>query len=222
MKYKLCVAAILSIVNFTSLAAMNKVVDEQRPIKTINFAKIYFTGAVTINKIMSLSSIIDEISQKYKATTEVQLYINSNGGDIDAGKIAYQIIKDSPIPVTTINMSSVESSATLIYCGANKRMVMNNSVFLLHAPRVQNAPEKSIGEDVLDERNEFNNRYRDLMKNIYKTCTNLTDEQIEKVTYSEDNHMLLDNKRALAVGIATGEISNFQPADVAYYINDKN
>ncbi|MEB6532993.1 ATP-dependent Clp protease proteolytic subunit [Pantoea stewartii] len=120
MKYIFCAAAVFVLTSFTSQAAMNKVVDEKRPPNTVKTVKIAFTGAITQNKIMALSAAIDEIAQNYKAATEIQLYLTSPGGDVDAGKMGYQIVKDSPIPVTTVNMSSVESSATLIYCGAKE------------------------------------------------------------------------------------------------------
>lgn len=222
MKYIFCAAAVFVLTSFTSQAAMNKVVDEKRPPNTVKTVKIAFTGAITQNKIMALSAAIDEIAQNYKAATEIQLYLTSPGGDVDAGKMGYQIVKDSPIPVATVNMSSVESSATLIYCGAKKRLTMDDSIFLLHAPTIHDARDRDFSENMLVEKNEFNSRFRNIIKNIYHTCTNLTDDQIDKITYSEDNHMLLDNQHALAVGIATGGLSHFMPADAAYYIHDNN
>ncbi|MEJ1268099.1 hypothetical protein WDV93_15635 [Pantoea ananatis] len=110
----------------------------------------------------------------------------------------------------------------MIYCGAQKRQVMGDSIFLLHAPTVGNAPRSNVSENMLDEKTEFTSRYRNMIKTIYQSCTHLTDEQIEKITYSEDNHKLLDNKQALATGIATGEMTDFQPADAAYYIHDND
>lgn len=222
MKYNALIAALFITISAPSLAAINRVVDGKRPPNTVKSVKVFFTGVVTLNKVMSLSSALDEIGQNYKSATQVLLYISSPGGDIDAGKIGYQVVKNSPIPVTTVNASSVESSATMIYCGAQKRQVMGDSIFLLHAPTVGNAPRSNVSENMLDEKTEFTSRYRNVIKTIYQSCTHLTDEQIEKITYSEDNHKLLDNKQALATGIATGEMTDFQPADAAYYIHDND
>ncbi|MEJ1268098.1 hypothetical protein WDV93_15630 [Pantoea ananatis] len=96
MKYNALIAALFITISAPSLAAINRVVDVKRPPNTVKSVKVFFTGVVTLNKVMSLSSVLDEIGQNYKSATQVLLYISSPGGDIDAGKIGYQIVKNSP------------------------------------------------------------------------------------------------------------------------------
>ncbi|MDF7662835.1 hypothetical protein PUG81_28130 [Erwiniaceae bacterium L1_54_6] len=59
-----------------------------------------------------------------------------------------------------------------------------------------------------------------VLNSVYKGRKKITDEQIDKITYSEGNHMTLDADQALAVGIEKEKVNSILPADASYHIND--
>lgn len=217
LKYMFATLILLSV---HAEATITRVVNNAVAPQAVDAVKVFYTGAVNQEKVMALASVIDEINQKYTSAKNIYLYISSNGGDIDSGNIGYQLVKSSPIPVTTINVSSVISSATLIYCGAQNRLVMDNTDFLLHAPKVVTSIKNEVPENVINDEHEWSATFRGMFKHIYKTCTNLSDDQIDKVTYSEDNHMLLNSTAALNIKIATGEQKEIKPTEASFYIFD--
>ncbi|GAB2939969.1 hypothetical protein GCM10011328_29220 [Hafnia psychrotolerans] len=220
MKFIYFIMPVMLLLSIHADAGMSKVINATSP-ENIKLVKIFYTGAITENKIISLANVIDEIEQKYKSTQLIYLYINSSGGDMDSGKIGLKLVKDSPIPITTVNLSSVESSATMIFCGAKNRLIMDDTTFLLHAPKLGHSLNNS-SEVNIDQAVERLKIYRDMFKKTYRQCTNLTDAQIDKITYSEDAHEILNNKEALAIGLATGETEKIERTDAAYYIYDGN
>ncbi|MEA9391221.1 ATP-dependent Clp protease proteolytic subunit [Acerihabitans sp. TG2] len=214
------VFATLILLSVHAEATIIRVVNNAVAPQTVNAIKVFYTGVVNQEKVMALASVIDEINQKYTSAKHIYLYISSTGGDVDSGNIGYQLVKSSPIPVTTINVSFVQSSATLMYCGAQNRLVMDNTEFLLHAPTVGTVIKNDVSENVINDEHEWSATYRGMIKHIYKICTNLSDDKIDKLTYSEDNHMLLNSTAALNIKLATGEQKGIQPTEASFYIYD--
>ncbi|MEQ4988013.1 ATP-dependent Clp protease proteolytic subunit [Proteus sp. fly-1089] len=64
--------------------------------------------------------------------TQLNIHISSSGGDITSGFTAYNFIKSLQIPVTTHNISNVDSIANIIFLAGSNRLANSNARFLLH------------------------------------------------------------------------------------------
>ncbi|VFS51958.1 ATP-dependent Clp protease proteolytic subunit [Budvicia aquatica] len=125
---KISLASLL-LVPFFSMASMTVVKNDTVNNVDIDVAKILYVGGVDEAKVVELISAIDEINIKYKNTRKIFLYINSSGGDMDSGYMAYEAVRNSTIPIVTVNASMTGSSATMMYCGAKERLMMSGAYF---------------------------------------------------------------------------------------------
>lgn len=64
--------------------------------------------------------------------TSINLHISSSGGETTAGFTAYNFLKSLPVPITTHNISNVESIANVIFMAGSVRKANPLSRFLLH------------------------------------------------------------------------------------------
>ncbi|MBC2612368.1 ATP-dependent Clp protease proteolytic subunit [Citrobacter braakii] len=64
--------------------------------------------------------------------TSINLHMSSSGGETTAGFTAYNFLKSLPVPVTTHNISNVESIANVIFMAGSARKANPMSRFLLH------------------------------------------------------------------------------------------
>lgn len=185
-------------------------------------AKIMFEGEVNTENMMALITSLDEINLSYPSVKKIKLYINSEGGAVESGYSAYEAIKSSRIPVTTINLGQVSSAATLLYCGGKERLVFPSAFFLLHAPYTTN----NYGEDLkLNHIELLKNsvmQAADMLREVYEHCTSLQKEELDQLFFSEDFSISMKYDKAIKYGMATGKASSIAPADVGYYITRKN
>ncbi|HGJ5856558.1 ATP-dependent Clp protease proteolytic subunit [Arsenophonus nasoniae] len=64
--------------------------------------------------------------------TQINLHMSSSGGDITSGFTGYNFLKTLPIPVTTFNISNIDSIANVIFLAGSERNANNRARFLLH------------------------------------------------------------------------------------------
>jgi len=66
----------------------------------------------------------------------IKLFINSPGGDVDAGYAIYDMVRFIKAPVTMIGMGLVASAAVLVLLAvpAERRIGLPNSTYLIHQP----------------------------------------------------------------------------------------
>lgn len=114
-------------------AGIKKIPEEYSDNDQAETAKIFYTAAVEPKLVSDLVFAIDDLNINYPHLKRIYLYINSDGGDMDGGQIAYWAVKSSKIPITTVNLSMVGSSASIIFCGAKERLSLPGGKFLLHA-----------------------------------------------------------------------------------------
>jgi ATP-dependent protease ClpP protease subunit len=92
----------------------------------------HFYGSINPRSFENLrSQILDGIMNH--GAKHVSIYISSEGGDLCPGFTAYNFIRGLPVPVTVVNMGTVESIAVLMYLAADERLCVTNGRFLLHS-----------------------------------------------------------------------------------------
>ncbi len=182
---------------------------------------VYFFGGINNNKIIDLINAIDKFNIEYPKASAINLYINSYGGSMDAGWAGYGAIKSSKIPVKTINISSTNSSATLLYCAAEQRYVMSSATFLLH-PAAKSFTEGDYKPNEVDRQAEFLKNMNKYFFKAYSECTSLKTDEIHKVLSAEQFSRIISDEEAVKLNISSQVISSYFPAAASAYIYDDN
>ncbi|MGC9357346.1 MAG: ATP-dependent Clp protease proteolytic subunit [Anaerolineae bacterium] len=111
---------------------------------------------------------------------EISLYIHSPGGEIAAGLAIYDTLQLIHAPVSTMAVGMTASMAAILLTAGTKgrRYALPHATILLHQPsggvQGQAADIEIAAKEIL--------RMRDLINDILRRHTKLTDEQIEKFT----------------------------------------
>ena len=127
---------------------------------------------------------------------DIQLFINSPGGVINAGLAIYDTMQFVRAPVSTIAVGLAASMATmLLTAGAKgKRLALPNSTIHLHQPL---GGVQGQAVDIEIEAREIL-RMRDLLNGILKRHTKMNDEQIAKYT---DRNFYMTPEIAVELGV---------------------
>ncbi len=103
------------------------------------YHNIYYRGDIDIVNIMNLTRIIQEQNNKYEKMNyekilknPIKLHITSNGGDCEAGLMAYDLIKQSRFPIHTFCEGYSCSAATFLFLAGQKRFMLPLSKLLIH------------------------------------------------------------------------------------------
>ncbi|SMB87153.1 ATP-dependent Clp protease, protease subunit [Pasteurella testudinis DSM 23072] len=180
-------------------------------------AKIFYTAAVEPNLISDLVYAIDDLNINYPQLKKIYLYINSDGGDMDSGQIAYWAVKSSKIPITTVNLSMVGSSATIIFCGAKERLALPGGKFLLHASSLTGS-EGLLRPDDIDNLKKESVMYNQIFSDTYQQCTDYSDQEISRFLHSEGSRLLITDKEAQQKKLISGLADGIVQAPIAYHI----
>lgn len=125
----------------------------------------------------------------------IKLYINSNGGEIDATFYVMDVIDASKTPVYTIGMSRCYSAGGLILMGGHKRFIFKNTKFLLHDGAVGDVNSMGKFSDHADFVKESEKR----MMAYVTSHTNITEKEYSD-NYRRDWYMFADE--IIARGVA--------------------
>lgn len=126
----------MNFINEKNEEKKNKTNDEDALMqKFLNTRQIILAGE--INKELS-EKIVRQLllMESLSATKPIYIYIDSPGGDADAGFAIFDMIRFIKAPVYTIGMGLVASAASIILLAASKerRFGMPNSHYLIHQP----------------------------------------------------------------------------------------
>jgi ATP-dependent protease ClpP protease subunit len=154
--------------------------------------KIIIQGAIGKFEGEKSVELIDVISQvrKQPDATSFDVYINSDGGHVDVGFDIYNFLKSLGVPINTIGQGMVASIATVIFMAGDKRKVMPNTQFMIHAPMISvemaNADEMEfITKDIKETENKLTKFYSqhlnlntEAINPLLKKDTYLTESQL--------------------------------------------
>ena len=119
----------------TSKEKTSESVNEQLMQKFLNTRQIILSGEVNkelAEKVIRQLLILEADS----ASKPIYVYIDSPGGDVDAGFAIFDMIRFIKPPVYTVGMGLVASAGALILLAApkNRRLGLPNSHYLIHQP----------------------------------------------------------------------------------------
>ncbi|MFL9845458.1 Clp protease ClpP [Flavobacterium rhizosphaerae] len=97
---------------------------------------IYISGQIGSFDGTTGIELADVIAQarKQPQATAFNIHINSEGGLVDVGFDIYNYLKSLKKPLTTIGSGIVASIATVIFMAGTKRMLRENTPFMIHLP----------------------------------------------------------------------------------------
>ncbi len=106
----------------------------------------------------------------------ILLYVNSNGGDVDAGFALIDAIQNSKTPVYTVNIGFQYSMGFLIGIAGHKRFATKNAKFLMHdgSNFIYNSGAKA------QDQMEFHKKVEARVKDYILTMSNLAEEEYDK------------------------------------------
>lgn len=131
----------------------------------------------------------------------IKIFINSDGGSVDAVLNVIDLIKLSKTPVVTIGMGKVYSAGGLLLMAGHKRYVFKHTSCLIHDG--SSGAVGSIGK--LIDNLKFTEKLEAVMKEYILSHTKIT-EQMYNENYRRDWFMFSDEM--LELGVADEVIDN--------------
>jgi ATP-dependent Clp protease protease subunit len=127
---------------------------------------------------------------------DINLYINSPGGQITSGLAIFDTMRMITAPVSTIAVGMAASMGTILLTAGTKgkRFALPNATIHLHQPL---GGVQGQAADIEIEAREIL-RMRDLLNSILREQTKMSDEQIARYT---DRNMYLTAAQAVEVGL---------------------
>lgn len=152
---------------------------------------IFITGE--INDVLA-SNIVSQIiylsasSQKRKIT----IYINSPGGEVNAGLAIYDAMKSSPCPIETIGVGLCASMGALLLSSGNKglRKAYQNCEIMIHQP-LGGANGQVSDIEIMSK------RYACLKEHLTNILAKNTNQTVKKIAKDCDRNFFLNSNEAL-------------------------
>ena len=158
--------------------------------------KIFLTGE--INMEMANDFVLQFMFLEEDSSEPVTIYINSSGGEINAGLMIYDVIQGSNLEINMVCTGMAASMAAIIFAGGQKgrRYILKHSRVMIHEPLIAGGiggsatSIKNISESILTTKK--------IVNGILAEHTGKTEEEIDKAT-GFDNYM--DAREAIEFGI---------------------
>lgn len=186
--------------------------------KLVTVANIYYTATVNNRSVAELGDVLNQISIKNPTVKQVNLIINSGGGEVFAGMMATAIVRSSTVPVTVINGGMTASAATFFYCATKNRQAVPGAAFLLHAASTQMAGGKP--DELRRELAELDHIHK-FIKGLYQECTSLSDAEIDNIFQAEYFAKYIDDEQASAIKLSNQTVQTIPRPDLSFFIVDK-
>ncbi|ADN01519.1 ATP-dependent Clp protease proteolytic subunit [Spirochaeta thermophila] len=169
--------------------------------KFLRTRSIILSGEVNkelVEKVVKQLLLLEQMGDE-----PVKVFIDSPGGDVDAGFAIFDMIRFVGVPVYTIGMGLVASAAALILLAAPKeyRLGLPNSHYLIHQPW---SGMRGVATEIEIHAKEIE-RTRHKINQIISEETGRPLEQVEKDT---DRDYWLNAGEALSYGLISRIISS--------------
>ncbi len=149
-----------------------------------------------VNKDSADKLIKDMLVLESESSDPIWIFINSPGGDVDAGFAIYDMARFVSCPVYMVGMGLVASAAALILLAvpAERRIGLPNSSYLIHQPLSEmrgNATEIEIHAMQLEK----------MKAKLNAIIAEATGKSLEIVSQDTDRDHWLDAAEAMAYGL---------------------
>lgn len=157
-------------------------------------ATIYISGEIGIKT--KLTDVIRQF-KSYKDATEVEVLIDSIGGDVDEGKSIYNYLRNLNIPVTTIAKKAYSIAASIYMAGDVRIAPSEEKVIMVHLPLASNIVG---GADYLEFVTKELRKIEKEFVTFYSSFTEIDNETILQLLRNET---FMTGQEAVEMGFAT-------------------
>jgi ATP-dependent protease ClpP protease subunit len=206
-----------------------------------NHNHIYFNTDVTVKTVRTLCDLIDELNHEYELlqttlTTvmvvpkPIYLHITSFGGDLMAGFLAHDYIKNSKIPIYTVAEAYAVSSGANMVMAGKKRFMTENSYLLVHQLNMFKMGHETF-HDMIDNTSNIIESMTRLYAMYLNNIRHNREDVPEEDTLTKEkleNHMLHDIfwnvETCIRYGLIDAVYNNYQSSDehdIMKYVRDK-
>lgn len=163
--------------------------------------QILLTGE--IDKDLSEKIIRQLLIMEAENDSPIYLYIDSPGGDADAGFAIFDMVRFVKAPVYIIGMGLVASAAALVLLAVPKerRIGLTNSHYLIHQPL---SGIKGVATEIEIHAQEIIKMRARINQVISSQCS----QPLEKVEKDTDRDFWLDGTEAVEYGLISRIITN--------------
>lgn len=186
--------------------------DTEKTEKKENGADIVADKFLQTRSIMLSGEIDKESAEKVikqmlileaESDEPIRIFINSPGGDVDAGFAIYDMAKFIKNEVYMIGMGLIASAATLVLLAvpAERRLGLPNSSYLIHQPMSR---MEGVATDIEIYTKQLE-RTRDRLNDIISSQTG---QSLDIVKRDTDRDYWLDAKEALSYGLISKVVEN--------------
>ena len=170
--------------------------------KFLKTRQIILTGEIRKELADSISKqllILDSENSK----APIYMYIDSPGGDVDAGFAIYDVIRFIKAPVYLIGMGLIASAATLVLVAvpSERRIGLPNSRYLIHQPLGRMS---GVATDI----EIYAKDMEKIRAKLNKLISEATGTSLEQVTKDTDRDYWLDADEAVKYGLISKIVSN--------------
>lgn len=161
---------------------------------------------------------IESLSEQIKNMTdvnEINVYINSYGGELSEGLAIYNALKQHKATVNTYVMGFACSSASLIFMSGDNRYISKSSMLMIHnaiSSCYGNSDDMRAMADTLDKMNSA-------IRNVYSNSVNISIDDLKTLL---DNETFLTCEECMNYGFATDTFNDEENEDNAFANNAIN
>ena len=139
----------------------------------------------------------------------IKIFINSQGGHVEAGDTIHDMIKFIKPEVHIIGTGWVASAGVTIYLAAKKenRYMLPNTRFMIHQPL---GGVRGQASDIKIEMEEMQR----MRKRINKLISDATGQKLSKVEKDTDRNYWMSGEESIDYGIASKIIENIDELDI--------
>ena len=169
----------------------------ERTLKTRN---ILLSGE--INKAMAERVVRQLILMEDQGEEPIKVFIDSPGGDADAGYAVFDMMRFVKPEIITIGMGLVASAGAIVLLAApkEKRLGLPNSHYLIHQPL---SGMRGVATDIEIHARELDR----LRRKINKLIAEETGQSMEKVEKDTDRDYWMTAEEALGYGLISRIVS---------------
>lgn len=174
--------------------------DPQIQEKLLKTRSILLSGE--INKESAESVIKQLLVLEGESSEPIKIFINSPGGDVDAGYAIFDMARFVSAPVTMIGMGLVASAAALVLLAVPKerRIALPNSTYLIHQPM---SGMRGVATDI-----EIHAQHLEKLRlKLDALIATETGKSVDEVREDTERDHWLSSDEALAYGLVSRIVS---------------
>jgi ATP-dependent Clp protease, protease subunit len=174
--------------------------EPQRPEEGMMFSRMLKSRTIMvsgeINKQLAERVIRSLILLEEESADPIKVYIDSPGGDADAGYAIFDMMRFVKPPITMIGMGLVASAAAIIILASprERRIGLPNSHYLIHQPM---SGTRGVATEIEIHAKEIEK----LRAKINRMIAEETGQPLEKVEKDTDRDYWMNAEEAVAYGL---------------------